>query len=111
VLVIGDRACCVAVAAHNPEARCSVVPEPLCLVLDCFAEHLSEGDATLPRFAFQDCQVVVFGRDGGTPDRHASDASIAFDTPGATVLREPIATLDAGLHPEIYAALAALANC
>ncbi|MDX6706214.1 MAG: hypothetical protein QOI48_2060, partial [Solirubrobacteraceae bacterium] len=77
MLVIGDRACCVAVSANNPKARRSIVSEPLCLVLDCFAEHLSKGDATLARFVFQDCQVVVFGRYSGTPDRHASDASIA----------------------------------
>lgn len=76
VLVVGDRSCCVAVAANNPEVRCSVFAEPPRLVLYRFAEHLTEGDTALARFVFQHGQVIVLGRYGGAPDCHASDASI-----------------------------------
>ena len=76
MLIGGNRASCLAVAAHDAEARGRATPDAPGLALNGLTEYLSEGDLPLASLALEDREIVLLGGDRRAPDTHASDASI-----------------------------------
>jgi hypothetical protein len=76
VLVTNDRRRRGAVTADDPKSRLGVAPKPARLALHGLTQNQCESDPTPTSLALQDCKVVAFSRYRGSPDGHASDASI-----------------------------------
>ena len=90
MLIGGNRASCLAVAAHDAEARGRATPDAPGLALNGLTEYLSEGDLPLASLALEDREIVLLGGDRRAPDTHASDASIKFSWRIAPVRSNPM---------------------